>query len=527
MAAGALAVSLTAAWYVSAHGLTLSHYDAKAHLVVARRIFDSLTPGWRQIGAVWLPLPHLLNAVPVQLDAWYRTGLSGVLISMVSFVAATTGLVALVLRVTGSRLAAVAAAVVFAGNPNLLYLQSTPMTEPLLLGLLVAGVERLHRWLDAPDRRTATQAGWALLGACLTRYEAWPATAAALGLAALLVWSRNGAIRATAELGRIALFPLAAGLGFLVLSRATVGEWFVTGGFFLPENPAHGRPLAAVGQVAWGIWRLVGPLTLAAGAAGAALLVSAAVRRRPSGSGAVALALAACAALPWYAFVSGHPFRIRYMVVLVAVVAASAGSLVGLAPRRLRPVLAALVVAAAVWETPPLSPAAPMVIEAQWDRANSVRRGTVTRCLVSGFVRPDHKILASMGSLAHYMQELSHQGFVLSDFVHEGLGDLWQETLRSPRSHVQWILFEEKAEGGDMLTARRRASPSFVAGFERVCEAGGVALYRRVEALGPRADGRGPPLPCDRLCRGAPGTGNRAGDEAGRGRPFRLPAATP
>jgi hypothetical protein len=490
VAAGALAVSVTAAWSVWAHGLTLSHYDAKAHLVVARRIFDSLTPGWRQIGAVWLPLPHLLNALPVQVDAWYRTGLSGVVISMVSFVAATTGLAALVLRVTGSRLAALAAAAVFASDPNLLYLQSTPMTEPLLLGLLVVAVERLHRWIDAPDRRTATQAGWAFFGACLTRYEAWPATAAALGLAALLTWSRRGTLRATAGLGRIALFPLAAGLGFLVLSRATVGEWFVTGGFFVPENPAHGRPLAAAGQVAWGLWRLVGPLTLAAGAAGATLLVAAAVRRRPWGSGAVVLGLAACAALPWYAFVSGHPFRIRYMVVLVATVAACAGSLVGLAARRLRPVLAALVVAAAVWETPPLSPAAPMVIEAQWDRANAVRRRTVTHCLAGGFVRPDHKILASMGSLAHYMQELSHQGFVLSDFIHEGVGDLWQETLRSPRSHVQWILFEEKAEGGDVLAARRRASPWFAAGFERVCEAGGVALYRRVETAEARGDER-------------------------------------
>jgi hypothetical protein len=40
-----------------------------------------------------------------------------------------------------------------------------------------------------------------------------------------------------------------------------------------------------------------------------------------------------------------------------------------------------------------------------------------------------------------------------------------------------------------MLTARRRASPSFVDGFERVCEAGGVALYRRVEASAPGGDG--------------------------------------
>jgi hypothetical protein len=480
VAAAALAVSVAAAWHVSARGLTLSHYDAKAHLVVARRIFDSLTPGWRQIGAVWLPLPHLLNAVPVQIDAWYRSGLSGVVISMVSFVGATTGLAALVLHATGSRLAAVAAAAVFAGDPNLLYLQATPMTEPLLLGLLVAGVERLHRWIDAPGSRTAAQAGWAFFGACLTRYEAWPATAAALGLAALLVWSRTGTRRAVVPLGRIALLPLAAVAGFLVLSRATVGEWFVTGGFYVPDNPAHGRPLVAAGQVAWGLLRLTGPVTLAAGAAGAVALIAAAVRRRPSGSGAVALALAACAALPWYAFVSGHPFRIRYMVVLVTVVAACAGSLVGLAPRRFRAALAALVVAAAVWETPPLSSAAPMVAEAQWDRANTVRRRAVTRCLAAGFVRPDHKILASMGSLAHYMQELSHEGFVLSDFIHEGAGDLWPEALRSPRSHVEWILLDDGVNVRDRLAAQRQASPSFLEGFERVCAAAGIGLYRRV-----------------------------------------------
>ena len=73
------------AWHYHAAGLTLSHYDAKGHLVVARRIFDSLTPGWKQIGAVWLPLPHLLNMLPVQIDLFYRTGASGVAISVVEF----------------------------------------------------------------------------------------------------------------------------------------------------------------------------------------------------------------------------------------------------------------------------------------------------------------------------------------------------------------------------------------------------------------------------------------------------------
>src|SRR6266542_2882307 len=110
-------------------GLTLTHYDARGHLVVARRIIDSITPGWQQIGAVWLPVPHLLNAVPVQIDLFYRTGASAVAISIAE-----------------SASAAIVAAAVFAFNPNVLYLQSTPMTETLLLALTTLAVAMLMAW---------------------------------------------------------------------------------------------------------------------------------------------------------------------------------------------------------------------------------------------------------------------------------------------------------------------------------------------------------------------------------------------
>ena len=86
-------------------GLTLSHYDARGHLIVARRIVDSITPGWQQVGAVWLPLPHLLNMVPVQFDVFYRTGASAVLMSIVAFAMATAAIAWIVLAVTGSSVA--------------------------------------------------------------------------------------------------------------------------------------------------------------------------------------------------------------------------------------------------------------------------------------------------------------------------------------------------------------------------------------------------------------------------------------
>src|SRR3954454_20251628 len=50
---------LAAAWHHS-NGYILYYGDAESHLGTARRIIDSRTPGYDQIGSPWLPLPHLL-----------------------------------------------------------------------------------------------------------------------------------------------------------------------------------------------------------------------------------------------------------------------------------------------------------------------------------------------------------------------------------------------------------------------------------------------------------------------------------
>ncbi len=79
--------------------------------------------------------------------------------------------------------------------------------------------------------------------------------------------------------------------------------------------------------------------------------------------------------------------------------------------------------------------------------------------------------MASMGSLGHYMQELSRAGFSVRDFLHEGNGDIWLAALNGPRPYAGWILIEEQAEGGDMLAhivAREPAvSRRFLAGVRR------------------------------------------------------------
>ena len=483
LTAAAVALGCAAAWVYHNAGLTLSHYDAKAHLVVARRVVDSITPGWQQLGAVWLPLPHLLNLPFVQSDALYRSGASAVAFSVLSFALAVFACTRLIVQATDCRLAAFAGALVLLLNPNLLYLQATPMTEALLIGLTLLFVTLLVDWVRDPTPRRARAAGWALAAACLTRYEAWPVAAAALPASAWALWRGGRPLReAVDRSSKLALYPAGAVAAFLLHSRVTVGAWFVTSGFYTPDNILDmGKPLRALSSVWWGVHVLSDYPLLIVGTVGAGIMAVEGLRARGRALLLVPLALVASGVLPWYAFFQGHPFRIRYMVPLVAAMAVSAGIGVGLLGRTKR-VAAAMLAVLVVAGTRPFDARAPMVAEAQLDRSNHAGRQAVTACLESGY--HGETVMASMSSLAHYMQELSNQGFALRDFLHEGNGDIWLAAIEYPWPHAGWIMIEEQAEGGDMLAALARTNRHFLDGYERTCEGGGVALYRRLGTPG-------------------------------------------
>lgn len=483
LALAAIALGVYAAWFYHQAGLTLSHYDTKGHLVVARRVMDSLTPGWKQIGAVWLPLPHLLNLLPVQIDWCYRTGISAVALSVLAFGLVVYACARLVLHATGSRLAAAGASLVVGLNPDMLYLQATPMTEPLLLAFTTLGIVMLAEWADDETASRRRKAGLVLAAACLTRYEAWPLTVAALGVTTLSLWRRGVPLWvAVRRVAGIAVYPLVAGLAFLVQSRLTVGQWFVTGGFYVPDNLDKGRPFKSIGSIWWASHVMNGYGILLFATAGALAAAVCGLARRARASLFIVLALAATAALPWYAFYSGHPFRYRYMVPLVPALAVFAGCAIGLSPRRWRVVAAAVLGVLLAVETRPFDQAAPMVQEAQLDRAHSVDRRKVTAYLTGH--RHGGKVLVSFGSLSHYVHELSRAGFAIRDFVHEGNGVLWGAAVERPALHVEWVLIEELAEGGDDLAKRARRDARFLEGFRRAAQGGGVALYERERGTG-------------------------------------------
>lgn len=478
MAAIALAVGIGAAVYYAHLGLTLAHFDAKGHLVVTRRIVDSITPGWLQLGALWLPLPHLLNLLPVQIDFFYRTGAFAAAISVASFALATWAIATMILTATGSRWAAALGTAVFASNPNVLYLQATPMTEPLFWGLACGSVALTRTALASGSRPDVRRAGLVTAAAVLTRYEAWPICAAMLALGALAsLWEARPWRLVLRQVATLALYPVVAILAFLVLSRATMGEWFVRSGFFVPEPKTLHQPIDSALAVWRGLVQLTTEPLAWIGVAGLTSALVVALRDRRRALDVLPLSVAAAGLLPWFAFYQGHVYRVRYMTALLPVVAIGAGLLVGRLRRRWLLAGALALFGALAVGPRPFDRMAPMPLEAQWDTSLRVGRQQVTAYLSRAW--DGQPIMASMGSLAHYMHELSGAGFRLRDFLHEGNGDIWLAALVYPDPIVEWILIEESARGGDMLAALARQTPTFLAGYDKVAEGGGTALYRR------------------------------------------------
>lgn len=166
-------------------GYLLLYGDAVAHMGIARRIFDSRNPGLSQLGGVWLPLPHLLILPFVQKMEWWHNGLAGAWPSLLCFIASVVGIFRLARRMMTPQWA-FAATFFYALNPNLLYLSTTAMTEPIFLAELIwltlftmectAAIRAAQHRLVA---RRLIFIALLIVASVYTRYDGWVLGAAA------------------------------------------------------------------------------------------------------------------------------------------------------------------------------------------------------------------------------------------------------------------------------------------------------------------------------------------------------------
>ncbi|MGA8528117.1 MAG: hypothetical protein WB622_00280, partial [Acidobacteriaceae bacterium] len=244
--------SVLAFGYCFPRSLLLLYGDAVAHLHIARRILDSLNPGIRQIGSVWLPFPHLLMMPFAARMEWWQNGIAGAIPSMACYVLSVAGLWRLSrfwIRPAG----AVVATLFFALNPGLLYMQTTAMNEPLFLCQMIWSALFLTTFLrdlsdpssPASDRqevrldgqsmgagnhrlagRALAACGIVLVTAIYTRYDAW-IFATLAWLIALRAMARHRAWKSRAG-GAFALFTamlVTAPVLWFAWNARQYGDW--------------------------------------------------------------------------------------------------------------------------------------------------------------------------------------------------------------------------------------------------------------------------------------------------------------
>src|ERR1700761_7860640 len=168
----ALALALVALAYCVRHGSLLLYGDAVAHLHIARRVFDSMTPGYRQLGSVWLPLPHILLLPFGWNMPWWRSGLAGACLSIPSYVLGCAGIYRLA-RMWLPISAALVIVAYFGFNPGLLYMATTAMTEPLFLAEIIWAVLLIVEFQRTLRAKVLLAAGLVLVCAVFTRYDGW------------------------------------------------------------------------------------------------------------------------------------------------------------------------------------------------------------------------------------------------------------------------------------------------------------------------------------------------------------------
>ena len=301
------------------------------------------------------------------------------------------------------------------------------MTEPLLFGTTLVAVALVADWVErgAPDWPLA--AGLAVAAACMTRHEAWPVCAALLSLAFAVLLRRG-----TSPRGDDGDRPA----GGIPNGRDCA----------LPaQQPMDGRRLVCQRRVLCCGERCDRPATAGVGSGKRRCLSTLRVRlwsgrRRRRSADRVGLCAIALARVDGAR--SGAGGRSGPALVRILRGPPVPHPLWGAARRRVRGArrrrhwLASARSASrcrnrrrgSVYLAGLTTRSAPVIVESQRDAQNMEGRRAVTAYLRTHY--DGRPIMMSMGSLAHYMHDLSLEGFDIHDFLQEGNGEVWVSAMQ-------------------------------------------------------------------------------------------------
>ena len=174
-----LGISIGAFLYHSQNYSLIFYGDSVSHLVGARKIVDSTSPGIDQIGTVWLPLPHILF-LPFSLNTFlFTSGAAGLVVNLACTFIGSIFLYRIIkttlnLSEGRSSYLPITCSLLYAVNPNVLYLSLTAMTEAPFMLFFIASCYYFQRFLSNPvSLKNVAYSSVFVMLATLCRYEGW------------------------------------------------------------------------------------------------------------------------------------------------------------------------------------------------------------------------------------------------------------------------------------------------------------------------------------------------------------------
>ncbi len=496
MMAGLVAFVLGLVAQIWAHqaGVVFAFWDAQAHLDIARRVTDSLTPGIQMLGTVWLPVPHLLMIPFTMVDAWWWNGVAGGILGICAFMATAAAVHDLLVRRTGHPKLAWVGTLLVVANPSLLYLQSTGMTEPLLLAFMTTSVAALDRWAEDGSARALRWSGVLAAMAVGSRYDGWFYVVIAVPVVAWVAHARRtGWFRASWRFAWPSAAMVAAWLGYNAYYFGDALE-FQRGAWSAQSQqtalaaqgllPTKGHPLLATTTYLGATGLTVGMLLTVVGLL--AILVLLRHSRRFAGALLLFAALPfnilalwggqSAISLPWS--VPPGVANLRYGVMLLPAVAVAIALVASRGLRR-----------GGIWQRGTLL-ALGAVIVAQfglWSYAGTAHIGALREGLAirDGDPRQQH---ASDWLAAEYdggrvlvdqMVNISPRSRIaLRDRIYSWSWELGPAALATPEEVVDWVVVDTRAQP-NVVTEAIVDRVAFQERFERRFAEGGLEIWRR------------------------------------------------
>jgi hypothetical protein len=446
-----------AIWAYQSQSILL-YGDAHSHLLIARRIFDNVYPGLAQLGDVWLPLPHLIMVPLAWNDFLWRTGLAGTLTSMPCYLIAAIYVFRTARRLTHDSRAAFIGSLIFVLNPNILYLQSTPLSEPVLFATLAAASYYFIAWAQDEQLRDLIYSAMATFLATIARYDGWALYLSLLAMLAVICW-RKGYPR-DKTVAYALLFGTLGGVGILL--------WFVwnliifgspvafLSGSFSSQAQAQAFIRGGYADTYHNLWQsiwtysvataeAIGPVLFVLGIFAVILFM---IRRRLSSDALAAATILVPFAFYVVAFFLGqdvmyiphanHPpyyiFNARYSAEMAAPAAIFIATLAASAQRWLSLARTALL-AAIIGQS----------IVISWGGIISLQDGQVgSSCYhshpIAAFLAQHYDGGYILIDEYHSQVDLSPANVPFHNEIYEGDGAAWDAALANPAAYVNWLV---------------------------------------------------------------------------------------